>query len=366
MAKTLLLVDDSVTIQRVVELTFAHEDVRIVSMSDGQRALQWLDVDKPDIVVIDVGVPEVDGYTVASRVKAAKRHKNVPILLLAGAFEPVDEKRVREIGCDGVIVKPFEPKQLVERVKELIDITGKAASRPAPVNNAPAVHGAPSVPAAAAAIVNPAPLRAVRSMPPPPQPVEKPAPEAAPAAVAVAATAAAAVSDPPIPAKVSSMPVPPAAPVGSVSASTSSPAVDGSSSTPSFASVETSAPPPVAAARPQPLELPNRPMWQGGGSPPPTPVSIAPTPLSAPANSAKAALVNAFSALLAVDQAAPPAPPAPVQAPTVAVSISDNMIEAAVRRVLEQMTDEHVRKIVAATAERLVKEEIERIKENPE
>ena len=173
MAKTLLLVDDSVTIQRVVELTFAHEDVRIVSMSDGQRALQWLDVDKPDIVVVDVGVPEVDGYTVASRVKAAKRHKHVPILLLAGAFEPVDEKRVREIGCDGVIVKPFEPQQLVERVKELIDLTPtKAAAHNAPPP-AP-VHGAPAVPAAASALVNPAPLRAVRSMPPPPPPVERP------------------------------------------------------------------------------------------------------------------------------------------------------------------------------------------------
>jgi hypothetical protein len=87
------------------------------------------------------------------------------------------------------------------------------------------------------------------------------------------------------------------------------------------------------------------------------------SPLSANANSAKAALVTAFSALLAVDQAPPPPPaPTPASTPTVAV-VSENMIEAAVRRVLEQMTNEHVRKIVAETAERLVREEIERIKD---
>jgi CheY-like chemotaxis protein len=374
MPKTLLLVDDSVTIQRVVELTFAHEDVRIVSMSDGQRALQWLEVDKPDIVVVDVGVPEVDGYTVASRVKASKRHKNVPILLLAGAFEPVDEARLREIGCDGVIVKPFEPKQLVERVKELIDLT-PARATPRPASAPEPVHGAPSIPSAAAAMVNPAPLRAVRSMPPPPPPPgEKP--------VSAPAATAAAVSDPPIAAKVSSMPVPPAAPAAVSANSSVAVATPPATTTPSasvdapasmsaavspFSTVETSTPPSMAIARPpQPLELPNRPMWQASGGSSPTPVSVSPTPLSAPASSAKAALVNAFSALLAVDPPAPPPPPpAPAPAPTVAV-VSENMIEAAVRRVLEQMTGEHVRKVVAETAERLVREEIERIKENPE
>jgi CheY-like chemotaxis protein len=120
MPKTLLLADDSVTIQRVIELTFAHEDVRVVAVSDGRRALQWLDGERPDIVLADVDVPEVDGYQVASHVKSASRLKDVPVLLLAGAFEPIDQERVRSIGCDGVLVKPFEPQQLVARVKALL------------------------------------------------------------------------------------------------------------------------------------------------------------------------------------------------------------------------------------------------------
>jgi CheY-like chemotaxis protein len=359
MARTLLLVDDSVTIQRVVELSFAHEDLRIVSMSDGQRALQWLEVDKPDIVVVDVGVPEVDGYTVATRVKNAKRTKDVPVLLLAGAFEPVDEKRVRDIGCDGVIVKPFEPKQLVERVKELIDVTPIKAPRPA------AVHGAPpAMSAAAAAVANPPALRAVRSMPPPepePVPVREPEPVMAVAAATPVVTDA-----------------PPAAPVASgtgwinpdphgaaeprrvepVPAMTPAPVRVSSAPTPT-AVESTSAP--VASRTPQPLELPSRPMWSGGATPPVAPLGAAGASLSAPQASAKAALVNAFSALLAVDPPpAPPAPPPPPAAPTVAV-LSEHVVEAAVRRVLEQMTEEQVRKIVAETAERLVREEIDRI-----
>lgn len=120
MPKTLLLADDSVTIQRVIELTFAHEDVRVVSVSDGRRAIQWLDAEQPDIVLVDVEVPDADGYEVATHVKQSPRLAHVPVLLLAGAFEPVDEARARAIGCDGVLIKPFEPQQLVSRVNALL------------------------------------------------------------------------------------------------------------------------------------------------------------------------------------------------------------------------------------------------------
>ena len=120
MARTLLLVDDSVTIQRVIELTFTHEDVRVVSVSDGRRALQWLEGEWPDIVLADVNVPEVDGYALAAHIKDSPRLQHVPVLLLAGAFEPVDQGRIAQIGCDGVLIKPFEPQQLVSRVKELL------------------------------------------------------------------------------------------------------------------------------------------------------------------------------------------------------------------------------------------------------
>jgi CheY-like chemotaxis protein len=120
MPKTLLLADDSVTVQRVVELTFAHEDVRVVSVSDGRRAVQALDTEGADIVLVDVEVPEIDGYGVADHVRRSERLRDVPVLLMAGALAPVDEARARELGCAGVLTKPFEPQALVKRVKDLL------------------------------------------------------------------------------------------------------------------------------------------------------------------------------------------------------------------------------------------------------
>ncbi|MEI6245794.1 MAG: response regulator, partial [Acidobacteriota bacterium] len=62
MSVTLLLADDSITIQRVIELTFADENIRVVSAGDGQQAIQRIETERPDIVLADVGMPKVDGY----------------------------------------------------------------------------------------------------------------------------------------------------------------------------------------------------------------------------------------------------------------------------------------------------------------
>jgi len=131
MGATLLLADDSVTIQRVIELTFADEDVRVVVAGDGQQAIQKIDADRPDIVLADIGMPRVDGYAVAEHVKQSAALKHIPVLLLTGAFEPIDEARARKTGCDGVLVKPFEPQKLVARVKELLSGTRAAELWPA-------------------------------------------------------------------------------------------------------------------------------------------------------------------------------------------------------------------------------------------
>ena len=98
MPKTLLLADDSVTIQRVVELTFAHEDIRVVTVSDGAKAVEAIKERRPDIVFADVAVPGVDGYAIVQHVKKSPALRHIPVLLLAGAFEPVDEARARSSG----------------------------------------------------------------------------------------------------------------------------------------------------------------------------------------------------------------------------------------------------------------------------
>ena len=120
MPYTLLLADDSVTIQRVIELTFADEDVTVVAVSDGDQAIEQLEASPPDIVLADIGMPGKNGYEVAQYIRQSPRLAHIPVVLLTGAFEPVDQVRARETGCDGVLAKPFEPQLVIGRVKELL------------------------------------------------------------------------------------------------------------------------------------------------------------------------------------------------------------------------------------------------------
>jgi CheY-like chemotaxis protein len=118
--RTLLLADDSVTIQRVIELTFADEDIRVVAVGDGDQAIARLESAPPDIVLADVGMPGMNGYEVARYVKETPKLSHIPVVLLTGAFEPVDRNRAAAVKCDGVLAKPFEPQIVIGRVKELL------------------------------------------------------------------------------------------------------------------------------------------------------------------------------------------------------------------------------------------------------
>lgn len=119
MAKTILLADDSVTIRKVVELTFSDTDIRVESVGSGQEALDQIRAIQPDLVLADVAMPEPSGYDICREVKASERP--VPVLLLAGTFEPFDMQRARECGADGHVVKPFESGTLVEKVEALLN-----------------------------------------------------------------------------------------------------------------------------------------------------------------------------------------------------------------------------------------------------
>ena len=116
----LLLADDSVTIQRVIELTFADEDVRVVAVGDGQQAIERIEADPPDIILADVDMPKRDGYEVAAYVKSRPKLAHIPVVLLTGAFEPIDQARANAVGSDDVLAKPFEPQMVINRVKQLL------------------------------------------------------------------------------------------------------------------------------------------------------------------------------------------------------------------------------------------------------
>jgi CheY-like chemotaxis protein len=120
MAKKILLADDSITIQKVVELTFAEGDYEVICASDGAQAIRKIEEIVPDIALVDVMMPQRNGYDVCAHVKKDPNLAWIPVLLLTGTFEPYDPKRAEEVGADGHIIKPFESRALVGQVEELI------------------------------------------------------------------------------------------------------------------------------------------------------------------------------------------------------------------------------------------------------
>lgn len=145
MTRTILLADDSVTIQKVVELTFLDEDFRVVAVGDGAEAIARLGEVSPGLVIADVHMPGADGYEVADAV--AKTLPGTPVLLLVGTFEVFDAERAASVGAAGHLKKPFDSQELLRRAKELL--SGAPAVVPAGretigAQSAPAEPEAPS------------------------------------------------------------------------------------------------------------------------------------------------------------------------------------------------------------------------------
>ena len=119
--RKLLLADDSATIQKVIDLTFADEGVQVLAVSNGQEAIDKLLDFAPDIVLADVFMPSPDGYEVCRYVKTNEKLKHIPVMLLVGSFEPFDEAEARRVGADDILTKPFSSiRRLIDRVGALV------------------------------------------------------------------------------------------------------------------------------------------------------------------------------------------------------------------------------------------------------
>jgi CheY-like chemotaxis protein len=119
--RKLLLADDSATIQKVIDLTFADEGVQVVAVGNGQEAIDQLLEVAPDIVLADVFMPSRNGYEVCEYVKTHEKLKHIPVMLLVGSFEPFDEAEARRVGADDILTKPFQSiRRLIDRVGALV------------------------------------------------------------------------------------------------------------------------------------------------------------------------------------------------------------------------------------------------------
>ena len=119
--RKLLLADDSIAIQKVIDLTFTDEGMEVTTVGDGQDALDKLNQFTPDVVLADIFMPGVDGYELCKFIKEDERFRGVPVMLLVGSFEPFDEAEAKRAGADDVVTKPFQSiRDLVSRVGSLV------------------------------------------------------------------------------------------------------------------------------------------------------------------------------------------------------------------------------------------------------
>ena len=143
MPKTLLLADDSVTIQKVVGISFANEDIVLLTVDNGDDAIARAREARPDVILADVVMPGKNGYDVCQAIKADPSLAHIPVLLLTGTFEAFDEQRAARVGADGHITKPFEAQALVDTVNGLLARPEAAAGESAPRAEGARSGGAP-------------------------------------------------------------------------------------------------------------------------------------------------------------------------------------------------------------------------------
>ena len=126
-----LLAEDSLIIQKVFELTLKQSGISLTVVENGVDAIRLAKELSPDLVVADVSLPGKDGFEVARELGSPETGGSFPVLILAGSLSPLDEERYRSSGADGVLYKPFESQELIEKVETLLG--NRAEPAPAPV-----------------------------------------------------------------------------------------------------------------------------------------------------------------------------------------------------------------------------------------
>ena len=120
--KTVLLVEDNPHNRKIFSGMLTHSGFAVVEAEDGTQALAAVKDTLPDVILMDLSIPGIDGWEVTRRLKADARTKVVPIIALTAHAMRGDEERAREAGCDHYLAKPISPKKVVEEVRKMLKL----------------------------------------------------------------------------------------------------------------------------------------------------------------------------------------------------------------------------------------------------
>ncbi|MFZ1864587.1 MAG: response regulator [Polyangiales bacterium] len=155
----ILVVEDSVTMRKVMEMTFAGEDAELLAVESGELALERGRDFGPDVAFVDASLPGIDGYEVTRAIKSDPQLSGTAVIIMASQHRPLDAARASEVGADDHILKPFDTQEAIEKA------TGLAGA-------ADAFYEAPSIPVARPATSPPRPMAQPSRRPtPPPLPI---------------------------------------------------------------------------------------------------------------------------------------------------------------------------------------------------
>jgi CheY-like chemotaxis protein len=168
---TVYFIDDSATMREVIKIAFRRESINVVTCADAASALAQFDENPPDVVITDVIMPDQDGYSVCSQVKQNPQFAKTPVILMSGVVNKSVADRAVAVQADELVRKPFQPQELISRVKNLIGNGAPAMQQPS--------ERPMAVPSLSSLFAAPAPPRIV----PPPAPAHSapPATESRPA-----------------------------------------------------------------------------------------------------------------------------------------------------------------------------------------
>ena len=202
---TVYFIDDSATMREVIKIAFRRENINVVACHDAATALTEIETAKPDIVITDVIMPDKDGYDVCQHIKSHPALAKTPVILMSGVVNRAVAEKAFAVKADELLRKPFQPQDLITRVKNLLKTNGAPVPTPAAAANAAVALSsifsaatAPIPPRSVPAAQPPAQQRAaVAATPAPPAPVPTmPLPITATAAVPLPQPAPAPVAAP--------------------------------------------------------------------------------------------------------------------------------------------------------------------------
>ncbi|RPJ42281.1 MAG: response regulator [Candidatus Latescibacterota bacterium] len=122
LAKKILVVDDEVYILHILDFSLGAEGYEVITAADGEEAMRKARSEKPDLIVLDIMMPKVDGFEACRRLKADPETSPIPVILLTAKGREVDRQMGMEVGADDYIVKPFSPTRLIEKIGSYLSV----------------------------------------------------------------------------------------------------------------------------------------------------------------------------------------------------------------------------------------------------